>query len=167
MTRRHVHPERGMTLTEVMIVMALASLVMLGLVGFYMTSQAVWMEGSSQAITQRDATLLVAAITDSVRRAARANVADYPDAQHQILYLYADSLAPEPFRCFYWKSSDSRVYSGSNWPRDTDPLVVTSAVSRFQLGTVGTKLVLMDLVELPTSKGPPVRLASAAALYNR
>ena len=157
-----------MTLTEVMIVMALATLVMLGIVGFYMSSQAVWMEGSSQAITQRDATLLVAAITDSVRRAAKAVVVDYPDTQHQALYLYADRNATtEPFRCFYWREGDSRVYSGSDQPRGTDPPVVTSAVSRFQLGTRDSTMVLMNLIELPTSKGQPVRLVSAAALYNR
>jgi hypothetical protein len=154
-----------MTLTEVMIVVALAALVMMGLVGFYMTSQAVWMEGSSQAITQRDATLLVTAITDSVRRAARAIVVDDPDALHQTLLLYADKSAPEPFRCFYWRGS--HVYSGSNRPRPDDPVVVTSVVDRFQLSTLDTTLVLMNLIELPTSKGPPVRLASAAALYNR
>jgi hypothetical protein len=135
-------------------------------VGFYMTSQAVWMEGSSQAITQRDATLLVAAMTENVRRAARAVTVDDPDMQHQTLYLYSDKNATTlPFRCYYWK--DSRVYFGSDQPRTGDTLVVVSPVDRFQLGTVDTTLVLMDLIELPTSKGMPVRLASAAALYNR
>ena len=158
-------PDRGMTLTEVMIVVALAALVMTGLVGFYLTSQAVWMEGSSQALTQRDATLLVAAITDSVRQAARATVTNDPSSGGQVLSLYADKNAAEPFRCFYWKNS--RVYSGSDQPGHDERLVVVSQVDSFQLGTVDTTLVLMNLIELPTSKGPPVRLTSAAALYNR
>lgn len=157
--------ERGLTLTEVMIVMALAVVVMLGLVGFYMNSQATWIDGSSQAITQRDGTLLIQTMTEAVRSAARAVVSNYPDAAHQALFLYASKSATDPFRCFYWK--DSRVYSGDSQPRDGDPAVVTSPVGRFQLETVDTTLVLMDLVELPTAKGAPVRLSSAAALYNR
>jgi prepilin-type N-terminal cleavage/methylation domain-containing protein len=163
-------PDRGMTLTEVMFVMALAALVMMGLVSFYMTSQAVWMEGSSQAITQRDATLLVTAITGSVRRAARAQVEDYNG--QQILYLRADrDPMTDPFRCFYWKvDPDSKiphVYSGSVTPRDDDTLVVVSRVDSLRLATDDSTIVLMDLIELPTSKGPPIRLTSAAALYNR
>jgi prepilin-type N-terminal cleavage/methylation domain-containing protein len=164
MTPRNPPPDHGMTLTEVMIVTALAALVMLGLVSFYMTSQAVWMEGSSQAITQRDATLLVTAITDSVRRAAKATVGNYNG--QQILYLCVDrNPTTTPFRCFYWR--DSRVYSGSDQPGHDEHLVVVSPVSRFQLDTDDTTYVRMNLIELPTSKGPPVRLASAAALYNR
>lgn len=166
MTLIRPHPEHGMTLTEVMIVMALAALVVLGLVGFYMSSQAVWMDGSSQAITQRDATLLVATITENVRRAARAVVVDDGSPPNQTLYLFPDkSPATQPFRCYYLK--DSRVYFGSDQPRDGDTLVVVSPVDQFQLETVDSTLVLMNLIELPTSKGPPVRLASAAALYNR
>jgi hypothetical protein len=154
-----------MTLTEVMIVVALAALVMTGLVGFYLTSQTVWMEGSSQALTQRDATLLVAAITDSVRRAGRATVTYDPSTGGQVLSLYTDKDAAASFRCFYWKTS--HVYSGSDQPGTDERLVVVSQVDSFQLGTVDTTLVLMNLIELPTSKGPPVRLTSAAALYNR
>jgi hypothetical protein len=165
MTLPDRHPGRGTALTELMITMALAALVMLGLVGFYMTSQAVWMDGSSQAITQRDATLLVAALTDSVHRAARATVSDDPSTGGQVLSLYADKDALDPFRCFYWRNS--RVYSGSVQPGHDERLVVVSEVSRFRLSTMDTTLVLMDLIELPTSAGPPVRLASAAALYNR
>jgi len=164
MTPRHAHADRGMTLTEVMIVLALSALVMMGLVGFYMTSQAVWMEGSSQAITQRDATLLVSAITTNVRRASRATVGDYNG--QQILYLCADrDPATEPFRCYYWRNS--RVYAGTDQPRNGDTLVVVSPVDSLRLATRDTTLVLIRLVELPTSEGAPVRLSSAVALYNR
>ena len=51
--------ERGLTLTELTIVGVLACLVMLGLVGFYMSSQGVWMDASAQAITQREATSVI------------------------------------------------------------------------------------------------------------
>lgn len=165
MTLPRARSDRGMTLTEVMIVVGLAALVMLGLVGFYLASQAVWMDGSTQAITQREATLLVTTLTDSVRQAARATVSDDPSTGGQVLSLYAERDALHPFRCFYWKGS--HVYSGSDQPGHDERLVVVSPVSRFQLDTVDTTLVLMNLIELPASKGPPVRLASAAALYNR
>lgn len=161
--------QRGLTLTEVMIVVALAALVMLGLVSFYMTSQSVWMEGSTQALIQRDATLLVAAITGSVRHAARAEVLDHNG--QQIVYLRADANpATPPFRCFYWDDSRAgtgRVYAGRDQPRGDDTLVVVSQVDSFRLSAVDTSLVLVDLVELPTPDGLPVRLRSAAALYNR
>ena len=153
------HRDRGLTLTEVMIVIALAALVMLGLVSFYMTSQAVWMEGSSQVITQRDATLLVTAITEDVRRAARAEVGDWNG--QQILYLRADrNPTTPPFRCYYWKAS--HVYAGGVMPGGNDTLVVVSQVDSLRLATDDT-----TLVQMPTSKGPPICLTSAAALYNR
>ena len=49
---------RGFTLTEVMIVIVLAGVVTLGLVTFYLNSQAWWTEASTQVLAQRDATLL-------------------------------------------------------------------------------------------------------------
>jgi type II secretory pathway pseudopilin PulG len=158
-------PERGMTLVEITVVLALASLVMIGLVGFYVSSQATWMDGASQALTQRDATLLVTALTDSIRSARRAVVSSFPDSLHQTLTLYSDEGATAAFRCFYWK--DSLIYMGDNQPTPGDQALVSSRVGRFQLSTVDSRLVLIDLVELPSPGGRSLRLASAAALYNR
>lgn len=156
---------RGITLVEVTIVTALAMLVILGMIGFYISSQSTWMTGSTQALIQQDASLLLGTMSAEVRRAARALVVDHPDASHQALFLYADRHAADPYRCFYWR--DSAVFAGTDQPRAGDPLVVTSKVGRFVFGVTDTSLVRFELVELPTPTGEPVRLGSAAALYNR
>jgi prepilin-type N-terminal cleavage/methylation domain-containing protein len=165
MSTMRPRPERGMTLVEITVVLALAAVVMTGLVGFYVSSQAIWMDGASQALTQRDATLLVTAITDSIRTARRAVVSSFPDSLHQTLTLYSDEGATAAFRCFYWR--DSLVCMGGNQPAAGDRAVVSSRVGRFQLSTVDSRLVLIDLVELPSPGGRSLCLSSAAALYNR
>ena len=53
MTSPHAN-ERGMTLTEVAVVMILGTMIMAGMVGFYLSSQGLWLDASTQAITQRD-----------------------------------------------------------------------------------------------------------------
>ncbi len=165
MKRRRAAPHRGFTLVEVTLVIALAGFLTAALAGFYLSSQAAWTDGSTQALTQRDGTFLVSVISDSTRCARRAVVLDIPDPRHVTLYLYA-SPGDVASRCFYWR--DSLVYMGGGAP---DPLrdqpLVSSRVSRFALSTNGNSLVLLDLVELPCPGVEPLRLASAAALYNR
>ena len=41
-----IHSQRGLTLTEVTVVTVLASIVMLGIVSFYVNSQGTWMDAS-------------------------------------------------------------------------------------------------------------------------
>ncbi len=155
---------RGFTLVEVTIVFALAALVTIGLVGFYLSSQTTWLDGSTQALTQRDATLLVSTLVDSVRVARRAVVSDDPDSFHQTLTLYADPTGTVAFRCFYWR--DSLVYMGRNGPAPGDQPVVASRIGRFQLSTQDSTLVRLDLVEVPCPDGRPILITSAAALHN-
>ena len=59
--------ERGLTLTELVVVGVLATLVMLALTGFYFNSQRTWLEGSSQALTQREATLALEHLADDAQ----------------------------------------------------------------------------------------------------
>lgn len=160
MTRR---PAGGMTLIEVTIVMALAALVVMGLLTFYMNSQATWMDGSTQALAQRDGTLLVEAITDSVRKAFLAEVHDVPDSLRQTLILR--DAAQEEFCRFWWDADDSLVHQGSGLRDDRGP-VVASRVTRFQLDTLA-RAVEIRLIELRSNEGQLVRTTSAAALRNR
>lgn len=154
---------RGVTLIEVSIVSALAMLVVLGMIGFYVSSQSSWMAGSSQALAQRDATLLIEALTDSVRRASVAVPFDSPDSLHRGLVLYDDAHAE--FWRFWWDERDQRVHQGPAVGRDRGP-VVNTPVTRFQLDTL-TRLVDMRLIEMRADDGQLVRMTSAAALYNR
>ncbi len=145
-------------------VLVVATLVVGGLAAFYLGSQSTWLDGSTQALTQRDATLLVTTIVDSVRAAGRAVVSDDPDPEHQMLTLYADAAGTTACRCFYWH--DSLVYMGANGPAPGDQPVVVSKVSRFRLATQDSTLVRLDLVEIPCPDGWRLRLSGAAALYN-
>ena len=63
--------EAGLTLTEVAVVMIIGTMIMAALVGFYLASQGLWLDASTQAITQREATLVASAIRDKVRAAGR------------------------------------------------------------------------------------------------
>jgi hypothetical protein len=154
---------RGLTLIEVVVVMALSTLVVMGMIGFYISSQSTWMAGSTQALAQRDATLLVQTITDNVRSSALAYVPVETDTVHQTLILN-DTAGSETWR-FWWNPGDSLVHQGPGLGVDRGP-VVASRVTRFQLDTLD-RLVRIRLIELRAGDGQLVRMTSAAALYNR
>jgi len=149
---------------EVTIVMVLSTLVVMGMISFYISSQSTWMASSTQALAQRDATLLIETISDRVRAASLAEVYDVPDPLHQCLIL-RDKDLNESWR-FWW--ADSLIHQGrgvDGADEDRGP-VVASRVTRFQLDTL-TRLVEIRLVELRAGNGQLVRMSSAAALYNR
>ena len=156
-------PERGLTLIEVSIVVALATLVVMGMISFYISSQSTWMAGSTQALAQRDGTLLIETISDRVRPSFAAQAFDSPDSLHQGLVLF-DQDRVERWR-FWWDGSDSLVHQGPGLGQDKGP-VIASRVTRIQLDTL-TRLVEIRLVELRAGDGQLVRTASAVALYNR
>ena len=156
---------RGITLIEVAIVSALAMLVVLGMIGFYVSSQSSWLAGSTQALVQRDATLLIETLSDSIRHACLAEPFDSPDSLHCGLVL-RDAAMNEHWR-FWWDETDSCVHQGPGTGPDADRgPVVPSRLTRFQLDTL-TRLVRIRLVEMRTDDGQLVRMSSAAALYNR
>ncbi|TFG85737.1 MAG: hypothetical protein E4H17_04755, partial [Gemmatimonadales bacterium] len=161
------HATRGLTLIEVTIVTVLSTLVVMGMISFYISSQSTWMASSTQALAQRDATLLIETISDRVRSAHTAQVIDSPDSLHQGLVLFdidpATQVLAERWR--FWWAADSLVHQGPGVGQDQGP-VVASRVTRFQLDTL-TRLVEIRLVELRAGEGQLVRTSSAAALYNR
>jgi hypothetical protein len=153
-----------MTLVEVSIVMALAMLVVLGMLTFYINSQATWTDGSTQALAQRDGTLLVEALADKVRGASSVEVQPVPDSLHVTLIL-RDPGGDEFWR-FWWNvSDDSLVHQGSPGHPDRGP-VVASQVTRFQLDTL-RNAVDIRLIELRSTNGQLVRTTSAVAYRNR
>jgi type II secretory pathway component PulJ len=159
MHRRRGH---GITLVEVTIVMALATLVVMGMISFYVSSQSMWMAGSTQALAQRDATLLIETVSAKVRESFQAETFESPDSTHQGLILY-DASGTESWR-FWWDDRDSLLYQGPS--QDQGSPVVASRVTRFQLDTL-TRLVDIRLVEVRSGDGRLVRMSSAAALYSR
>lgn len=157
MIRRH--GERGVTLTEVMVVTILASIVMVGLVSFYISSQATWMDASTQALTQREGTLLLQAIATRVHSARDVTVTgpvgqstitlDYGSAQSQFMYEASDSSVVE-------------VDTLGNARRAT----VSCKVERFDVDADSTLVYVRDLV-LISPMGQRVSMQSTMRLYNR
>lgn len=154
----------GTTLVEITIVSALAMLVVLGMIGFYISSQSSWMAGSTQALVQRDATLLLETLSGGIRTASQAEVHSWPDSDHEALVLRYGGAAGT--HCFWWNPADSLVYQGASVGHG-GRAIVPSRVRRLRFSLTGTSLVGIDLIELPTTDGQYVRLCSAAALYNR
>jgi len=156
--------EVGLTFTELTIVMVLAALVMTGLITFYLNSQQMWLDGSSQALTQRDATLVLERMTAETRYASSATVISNPDSVHQMLILFNSDGTQ---RCqFVWNTNDSLIHLQVG-PALTDKgPIASSRVDTFQLDTDGKVVVLHTLAMMSTTR-QPVQLSSTMALYNR
>ncbi len=150
--------ERGVTLTELTIVGVLATLIMLGLTGFYLNSQKVWTDGSTQALAQRDATLLVEQLRLRVH-GARAAVVSAQDVDHDVLTLDYETGSTVQIQC---NSLDQRVHALANGTTDLGPIVETP-VTCLHFATYSS-MVDLSLAELRTANGDTVRIASRFAL---
>lgn len=162
--RRGTHPERGLTLTEVVVVMILGTLIMAGLVGFYLSSQGLWLDASTQAITQREASLVAAAVRDSVRKSGKAEVASVPDSLHQQLALYRSGTDTVPYYCFWWDAGDSLIHAGSSVGGAGSGPMVLSRADRFQISK-SSSAVRMDL-RLRTANGSAIEVGTFAVFMN-
>ena len=154
--------QRGLTLVEVTVAMVMASLVMVGLVGFYLSSQMTWLSASSQAVAQREGTFALETISNQVRSAVSATVQPSPDAQHQQLTL---TKVNGDRAIFYWHGADSLVYWKDPDPTDHGALM-SSRVTRFEVSSDDTlvNIVALDLLD---PNGRTISFAGGAALYNR
>jgi len=150
--------ERGITLVEVVVVGVLASIVMLALTAFYINSQASWVEASSQAVTQREASMVLATIADSVHVSNSATILSGSGT----LILQSPGGAE---RCRFWvHPSDSLLHLGVE-ALDRGP-IAASVVTRFDL--VGSPTMVQVLaLEMRTASGRLVRMSSGASFYNR
>lgn len=156
--------ERGLTLTEVAVVMILGSLITAGLVGFYLSSQGLWLDGFTQAITQREASLVASAVRDRVRQSASVLVSASPDPQHeQIALLNSDNT---PYYYFYWNPTDSLVYAGPTHGGPGSGPIGTSRATLLQFDEDQQgKVVRMDL-RLLTANGGRVDMSAYAVCRN-
>jgi hypothetical protein len=162
---RPVRSERGLTLTEVTVVMILGTLIMAGLVGFYLSSQGLWLEASTQVITQREASLVTAAIRDSIRKSGKVLVSASPDSLHQQLALYAAPDDHVPSYYFWWDAGDSLIHSGTQVGGPGSGPMITSHVERFQC-VDSPKAVRVDL-RLRSAGGDLVEAGAYAVKQNR
>jgi len=161
---RAVRDARGLTLTEVAVVMILGTMIMAGLVGFYLSSQGVWLDASTQAITQREATLVTAAMRDSIRKACKAIASPSPDPLHEQLALFRPGDAA-PYYYFWWSSTDSLLYSGTSIGGTGSGPMIVSRAERFQLIATPTG-VRVDM-RLRSASGDIVEAGAFAVMMNR
>ena len=157
---------RGFTLAEVVTVMALAAVVTLGIVGFYLESQSTWIDASSQALAQRDATIIVESISNRAREASDAWVTPCgSDSLNSEAHFYAPD-GSEIVR-FFWSPADSLVHYAERGGPDRGPIVPT-VVERFSLSYVSPLgVVLLDSLRVRDTSGQRVALSSTFGLYNK
>lgn len=129
--------QRGISLTEVTVVGLIGVLVLIALGGFYLQSQATWLDASEQSITQRELTLLVETIADSTRLAGNAIVTNAPDSTHAQLALYAYGQPNPALWYFWWSPADSLVHGGTDPVNDDRGPLLNSVVSRFAVSVQG------------------------------
>jgi Tfp pilus assembly protein PilW len=156
--------DAGFTPVEAMIVMLLAGVVMLGLFTFYFSSQASWLDASSQALAQRDATIIIQHLARNTRQAAAVSLTNCPGQ----VVLYSDPGGTAPFKNFFWNMGDSLIHfgNGATCSSDQGP-VVSSLVEEFNLTISGSPPVL-KLVNLRvrSATGERIEMSSSFALYN-
>jgi prepilin-type N-terminal cleavage/methylation domain-containing protein len=158
--------ERGLTLTEVTVVMVLAAIVMTGLVGFYLNSQATWLDGSLQAISQREANLVLDTIRRRAQTAYGATSDSVDSAQHCWLAIQQNSADPPELAYYYWWSpSDSLIHEGYRLHGDDRGPMIQSKVDRFVVSTTG-ELVRVVALQVRTPQGHHITLATNVRLMN-
>jgi prepilin-type N-terminal cleavage/methylation domain-containing protein len=163
---RTLRGSRGLTLTEVVVVMVIGTLIMAGIVGFYLSSQGVWLDSSTQVITQREASLIASAVRDSVRKSGWAIVSAVPDSLHCQLALFEHKDAPAPFYYFWWNVADSLIHSGTTLGGAGSGPMAVSRAERLQFVHVEEKKnVRMDL-RLLSASGESVEISAFAVFKN-
>lgn len=143
---------------EVVVVGVLAAIVMLALTGFYINSQGTWMDASAKALTQREASMVLSSIADSVHASTSATVG----AQTLVLH---DNVGAE--KCRYWLAlGDSLIHLGAGDPTvDQGPIARSTAVKLDF--AADAKLVHVTNLTLRTAQGRLVTLSGGAAFYNQ
>jgi len=155
--------ERGLTLIEITVVLVLAGVVTLGIVGFYLNSQATWIGASSQAMAQRDATTLLEAITQEARPAGSFSI--IPVGTNSQIFLIKGGVTVGSFG---WDGTDSLVHKYDATGQDLGP-VVSSRAEVFHAtpdDTFPSSVLRIDRIQLRGVNGEVVSLSSSVKLYN-
>jgi hypothetical protein len=156
--------EAGLTLTEVAVVMIIGTMIMAGLVGFYLASQGLWLDASTQVITQREASLIASTIRDRVRASGFAVASPVPDPLHQQLALFQRAGDAVPSYYFWWDASDSLIHAGPTIGGANSGPMILSRAERFQV-TATSQAVRVDL-RLRSASGSTVEVGTLAVFMN-
>lgn len=153
--------ERGLTLTELTIAMVLAAIVVVGVVGFYMNSQATWFDASTQVITQREGTVVLESIARQAR-GAQAFTITYPGGdttQSMLQVTIPDSVGTHDYY-FWWE--DSLIHEGSHPVNDDRGALLQSKVERFVVTANGTMVNVQNL-QVVSSQGQRLNFSTSFA----
>ncbi len=145
---------------EVTVVMVLASIVMLALLGFYINSQAIWTDASSQAITQREMTAVVARLTEQAHAAASAQLSSPGGMQAVTFYDQKGAM----LYGLSW-GEDSLIHVVNDPWIPGSPAIGRSPVTKFQL-VVSESLVTLVALEMRTPTGRLTSLHTSVRMLN-
>ena len=162
MTRAGSRRAAGFTLLELMVVITLAGVVSLGLVAFYLNSQMLWMDASTQALAQRDATIIMETIREEAETSESALIQSVGGENNEVIFY----RGPVQQGTFFWRPADSLVHY-LNGSADRGPLVPTK-VERFyvSLDTTGLPLLNVDTLRVRSTNGQRVQISGGFAMYN-
>jgi prepilin-type N-terminal cleavage/methylation domain-containing protein len=153
---------RGFTLTEVTVVIVLAGVVTLGLVVFYLNSQAMWMDASTQALAQRDAT----SILEYMRQRGHVAALGVWTAPIHKITFYDKNL--QELDSFFWdQAGDSLMHHGG--PNDPlGPAIAPTVVEQFSVSTdPNLGLVTVDTLRVRSTSGVRVTMSTTIGLFNQ
>jgi hypothetical protein len=146
------------------VVIVLAGVVTLGLVGFYLNSQAMWMDASTQALAQRDAT----SILEYMRQHGHGAASAVWDASNHKVTFYDRQVPPEELDSFAWNATDSLVYHGIGRDDTPDGPVAPTVVEEFAVTVDPTYgLVSVDTLRVRSTSGARVTMSTTIGLFNR
>jgi prepilin-type N-terminal cleavage/methylation domain-containing protein len=157
--------QAGFTLMELTVVIALAGVVTLGLVAFYLNSQMLWMDASTQALAQRDATTIMEAMREQSETAGLAAAQAVGGGNWRVTFY--TSPTGSQTGGFVWRAADSLVHSFDASGQDLGPIVPTK-VERFALSTPpNLPMLIIDTLRVRSTSGQRVQMSGGFALYNQ
>jgi prepilin-type N-terminal cleavage/methylation domain-containing protein len=148
----------GFTLVEVMIVLALSAVVTLGIVAFYLSAQQTWTDASAQAVAQRDASTILAAISERARAADQVTVlpSTFDPDNSDVTFFNKDGTSTR-FHC----ESDGLMHED-----DTGPMTASPVLRFHVVFDPNLKLVTVDSLRVSSSTGQVVTQSTSSGLYN-
>ena len=166
MTDRRLSGQSGFTLAEVMVVMILAGVVTVALLGFYLNSQATWLDASSKALTQREATTLLESIGARADTAGSARVSG-AGGDTLIELFHSPNASGIPYYGFAWRAADRRVHQGPGSCFPDQGAVIASPVDQFSVVyDAGMGMLNILSMRVRSASGDTIVMHSSFTLHN-
>jgi prepilin-type N-terminal cleavage/methylation domain-containing protein len=162
MNRRSAHSSAGFTLIEAMVVIALSAIVTLGIVSFYLSAQQTWTDASAQALAQRDATTILATLSERARAADAAIVTPSTDPLNSDVVFYQGGSESARF----FAGNDGLMHEGDAGNPDTGPMTASKVLRFHAVFDPNLKLITVDSLRVLSTNGQIVTQSASSGLYN-